>query len=278
MKLFPVFAALCCFTAALLTGCDKEKPESSTAEETTTTESTTAETTVTTESTTSTTTTTTHETTTTSTTSTTEETTTTFIEEEPIIIETEVTEATLPEHFEEHADEPDPINFTFRFAPQYIDVRLAGGKYQTFYYDLSAVVNAENDELPYILADFNFDGYLDFCVPTVPKQTNQNHIIYIWNPETLHFNEKPLEMLNPQIRPVSQIISARFRKNTNQNILEMYSWIDGALTIQKRYMTNYRNLTISEIDFNNPATIAMPILHSYRNRAELDSAFLLFDS
>lgn len=91
---------------------------------------------------------------------------------------------------EEHAETPLPEYFTYRFLPDSVTMRLAGGNYQAILYDFSETVA---HDAYYYLNDYNDDGYFDLCAPVkYDGDRISTCAVFLWKPEDGKFSETPI--------------------------------------------------------------------------------------
>ena len=119
----------------------------------------------------------------------------------PVLVTTAIRIINGGEGGEEHAQEPLPLYFDYRFYDDSVAVRLAGGTYQSLQYDFSETLRHGAAE-QYTLLDFNFDGSDDLAVPVKWDGANTTWAVFFWEPDSLHFRSEPDLCCNPI--PVSE--------------------------------------------------------------------------
>lgn len=143
---------------------------------------------------------------------------------------------------EEHAQDIDPLYFNYLFGDDEAALRLAGGTYQVLSYDFSEAL--ENDvESKYYLADVDFDGDLDLCVPVHFANSNEEQAVFLWNAETLHYAEEPVMLMNPVIREERKDILCIEHVSANKSILTRYGWEDGKIRTLESASADFAMLT-----------------------------------
>lgn len=145
---------------------------------------------------------------------------------------------------EAHAEDPDPLYFNYRFAPDCFSMRLAGGNYQTIYYDLSEAVAHEIEAL-YTLADFNFDGSPDLVLPVQFANANTVDAIFFWNPDTLFYEEEPLLLVNPVPDAEREVINSLARNSASTWIMTTYAYQSGELTAIQTATADFSDNTLT---------------------------------
>lgn len=93
---------------------------------------------------------------------------------------------------EAHANDPMPEYFTYRFTPDGISVRLAGGTYQAILYDLTDALQHHADQL-FSLTDTDDDGDFDLSVPIrFDGDAASEYAVFLWDADTKRFADKPI--------------------------------------------------------------------------------------
>ena len=93
---------------------------------------------------------------------------------------------------EQYADTPSPEYFSYRFQPDALSVRQAGGTYQIVSCDLSAAF-AHDIDAEYRLADHNADGAYDLFIPAAyHDDTITEYLVFLWNPDEKKFLTEPV--------------------------------------------------------------------------------------
>ena len=229
-RLLPI---LCCL---MLVGCGEKSSSSDSQAERTTTSSTTTTVSSTTIA---------PRTTTTTATTTTPESTTTAISTRYTFPTTEISLEQGGKGGQEHAEDPQPLYFRYRFSADGIAMRLAGGTYQFLPYafadaDLERV--AEN----YYLADFNFDEHLDLAVPTLFGVQNTQYSVYLWNPDTQKYLADAVTFPNPIVRTESQQILCPYHDSATKSGIDVYVQNETAFTKIIGYVADFETLTLTK--------------------------------
>ena len=172
------------------------------------------------------------------------------------------------------AETPDPQYFDYIFTDSAVCVRLTGSNYQVMHCDFSNVISDDSDSPAYELKDCNFDGKADLLVPTVIGQYQTSYAIFIWQPDTQHFTEKPIELRNPQFDEAKKRVTARVMHSETEQSYEIYQWqADYTLLLKKKYTADFQRLTLTQ--YTDEMTLQQQT--SYSNTDELKAAFLALD-
>lgn len=150
---------------------------------------------------------------------------------------------------EDHASDPDPDYFTYRFFPESVSMRLAGGNYQTVFYDFAEAVDHEVDSLFY-LADFNFDGKSDLSVPVRFADNNITYAVFIWNSETSLFETEPVLLCNPSVDKKSKnVVCLSFSPdNGAEKKLQFLYWNHDEPVEIRTVTADYKALTLTDAE------------------------------
>ena len=148
---------------------------------------------------------------------------------------------------EAHASDPDPDYFTYRFFPDSVSMRLAGGNYQTIFYDFADAVDHYVDEIFY-LADFDFDGKSDLAVPVRFEGLNTTFAVFQWDSDRSMFENDPVLLINPsviydqkKVHCISYDSVTGYEKN-----LQILSWEDHTPVEICVFTADYTALTLTE--------------------------------
>lgn len=175
---------------------------------------------------------------------------------------------------EEHAEEPHPDYFTYRFAADNVSMRLAGGNYQTLFYDFSEAVGRDA-ETAYGLEDFDFDGYPDLVVPT-RFDDGETWTVFFWAAGQLKFSETPTVLENPVRDESSQTIRTLRRESDGKIMLEMWKLPPGEIAPEgggayfktETDCADFAALTLQTPDgtqnFETPEALEVALLQRYR--------------
>ncbi len=157
---------------------------------------------------------------------------------------------------EAHADEPEPLYFNYRFAPDCVTMRLAGGNYQTIFYDFEAAVEHDVDSL-YYLDDFDFDGSNDLAVPVIFADSNITYAIFLWNKETMFYEEEPILLCNPSAIAESRQVVSLTSDGTEASVLRFFIWDTGTLSETVMAAADYTacTLTVTYPGGDSPETV-----------------------
>lgn len=139
---------------------------------------------------------------------------------------------------EAHAQTPAPEYFTYRFSPDGISVRLAGGSYQILLCDLSASIGS-GIEMLYQLPDCNFDGQHDLLVPVTVSDSDITYAAFCWNAERAAFAEVPVFLQNPIIHPETEQIICLKQENDTTACVTVRHWENGTLTEIQHVTADY---------------------------------------
>lgn len=143
---------------------------------------------------------------------------------------------------EEHAQDIDPLYFNYLFGETEAALRLAGGTYQVLSYDFSEAL--ENDvESKYYLEDADFDGDLDLCVPVHFSGADTEQAVFLWNAETLHYEEMPVMMMNPVFRKEKKQIICTENPTEKKTVVKRCGWENGSLKTLESAAADFRMLT-----------------------------------
>lgn len=202
--------------------------------------------------------------------------TTLFERQEPTaMISTTVTEAVLGgQGGEEHGEDPAPLYFNYRFSEDAVSMRLAGGNYQSVSYDFSKTVAHAAGRDIYTLADFNFDGEYDLCVPVDWDGDNVYHAVFLWDNETSRFSETPLSFINPIVCPESRLVCEISYDGKIAAEMTQREWFEGYLDMKMVVSANFDALALAVAD---DMTSRQPTkTESFDTREALEKAFLSY--
>ena len=148
---------------------------------------------------------------------------------------------------EDHASDPDPDYFTYRFFPDSVSMRLAGGNYQTVFYDFAEAVAHDAAELFY-LSDFNYDGKPDLAVPVRFSGDNITDAVFLWNADTSLFETEPVLLCNPITdQETKTVVCLTYDQNTGAEIkLQFLSWSDKEPAEIRTVSADYTALTLTD--------------------------------
>lgn len=164
---------------------------------------------------------------------------------------------------EAHAETPEPEYFTYRFTPNGISVRLAGGTYQTLPCDLSASVGC-GIEMLYQLPDCNFDGRPDLLVPVSVADSDIRYAAFCWNESLAAFEDIPVFLRNPLIHPETEQIVCLSQDSDTAAYVSVLQWENGALNEVQQISADYETLALTAGD----------TVTSYDTEEELTKALL----
>jgi|GEM_PF-2397696 len=172
---------------------------------------------------------------------------------------------------EEHAEDPEPLYFSYRFAADFVSMRLAGGNYQTIYYDFSEAAAREDIEELYTLSDFDFDGNPDLAVPVQFANANTVYAIFLWNPETMYYEEEPLQIINPVPYAETKTITSLAQDSAAVWVMTTYTLEDGVLTAAETATADFEagTLTVQPLTGN-----AEPAVTEFSSSEELEAALI----
>ncbi|MCR5306127.1 MAG: hypothetical protein K6E36_06475 [Oscillospiraceae bacterium] len=157
---------------------------------------------------------------------------------------------------EDHASDPDPEFFTYRFFPDSVSMRLAGGNYQTVFYDFEAALEHDVNSL-YHLADYNFDSKPDLVVPVEFSKKNITYAVFLWNPDTLHFQTEPLLLCNPQTDAATQTVSSLTYESEArpETVLRFFRWENSSLSEVRALIADFSALTLTDVPADGSESI-----------------------
>ena len=172
---------------------------------------------------------------------------------------------------EDHASDPDPEFFTYRFFPESVSMRLAGGNYQTIFYDFKAALEHDVNAL-FHLDDVNFDQHPDLFVPVEFDSQNITSAVFLWNPDTMYFQSEPILLCNPQLDPDSETVSSLVYENEArpETVLRYFRWVDGKLSEIRALIADYTAFTLTDVPAEGSETI-----RQFENADQLHEAFVL---
>lgn len=191
--------------------------------------------------------------------------------------ETSVTLFTVPEQQsaiyqggegdEAHGETPEPQYFTYRFLPDGVSVRLAGGTYQILRCDLSQSLPNGADS-KYQLEELDFNGYPDLFVPVLIDGHNITYAAYRWDPERAAFAEPAFLLENPVVDPDLQQITCLSQDDDTLAHISIYKWDHDTCTETKSFIADYTQLTLTEKDGDQTEQM------QFQSEAELSEALL----
>lgn len=181
---------------------------------------------------------------------------------------------------EEHGDEPHPLYFNYRFAPDYFSMRLAGGNYQTIEYNLEEALEHGVEEL-YTLDDFMFDGTPDLCIPVSGFDTpNVKYAVFTWDRDSEKFDEKPYLFVNPVCHAdTKEIFTLEQSSEDGSEVctVNVYGWRAGTNSIVpkviRKYTADFTALTLSAYSLEGDAPDT-PTVTEYDTKEALEQAVL----
>lgn len=145
---------------------------------------------------------------------------------------------------EEHGSDPDPLFFNYRFGPDVVSMRLAGGNYQSIGYDFSGAIG-ETGEPDYFVEDCDFDGDADLAAVCSYDGSDALYAIFLWDAGTLKFNEEPVLVYNPRLHRPTLITSLKQESDTVASVTA-YEWEDGSLKEIWKQTADYAALTLTD--------------------------------
>lgn len=148
---------------------------------------------------------------------------------------------------EEHASDPAPLYFTYRFFPDSVSMRLAGGNYQTIFYDFAAAAEHDVDSL-YHLTDYNFDRIPDLAVPVIFADRNITYAVFLWLPETSRFDPEPILLCNPASDADAKTVTSLVYGNESEleSVLRFFVWDGDALLETRSLCADYHELILTD--------------------------------
>lgn len=146
---------------------------------------------------------------------------------------------------EEHGNDPDPSYFNYRFLPDGVSMRLAGGNYQVIPYDFSDMVIRGTVDY-YFIEDINFNGSPDLFAAASFQNSDIIYAVFLWNPETLHFETEPLLLSNPVCHADTKTVTTTEQLEENTAVITAYRWDSDNLVPAGKYTADYAALTVTE--------------------------------
>ena len=145
---------------------------------------------------------------------------------------------------EQHAADPNPLYFNYRFSPERVSMRLAGGNYQTILYDFEAAIEHDVDSL-YSLTDYNFDGNPDLCVPVIFADANITYAVFLWDADMMYFTNEPFLLCNPSVDAERSIISSLTYDGAHTAIYRTFRWDNDVLAETLYASADFQALTLT---------------------------------
>ncbi len=148
----------------------------------------------------------------------------------------------------EHEWDPHPMHFSYRFHTDGINLRLAGGSYQTLHYSLTEAQTAALNDT-YIIQDCNFDGNYDLLLPLSGEGQNALFALFLWDPDTLHYLDRGIEITAPVFDANRKEVRCALGSSTNEISFQIFLWQQQQLLPSVQYLANQERLTITVIRY-----------------------------
>ncbi|MCQ2416758.1 MAG: hypothetical protein MJ071_02985 [Oscillospiraceae bacterium] len=145
---------------------------------------------------------------------------------------------------EQYAETPMPQFFTFRFFPEGVSARLAGGTYQRLSCDLTQLSPADI-ESHYCLQDCNFDGITDLFVPVHMMGADIQYAVFLWNDRDKAFSQHPFYLSNPRCSTETQNVVCLEQKDDVTAHITAYRCSNEQMAEQWQRTAHYDTLTLT---------------------------------
>ena len=174
----------------------------------------------------------------------------------------------------EHEWDPHPLHFFYRFHTDGINLRLAGGSYQTLHYPLTeAQTTALKDT--YIIQDCNFDGHYDLLLPLSNEEQNRLFAIFLWDPDTMRYLDHCIEITSPVFDAARSEVRCSLGSGTNEISFQIFLWHQQQLLPAVQFLANREHLTITIIRYELGTLLNTEVLR-YPTESDWNAAINAF--